>query len=305
MNEPCTRREMLGGVATFAAAMAMPAPLARVLGTTVRSDPDRERLVAWTTTLRSERLTAASVPFGRAAVRVGEQAAGTPYEPNTLEAYLKTGGKPTSTEPLTLSLTRFDCVTLVESCLAIARAARRRGAVSWDEFGREVERMRYRGGTRGSYTSRNHYFSEWISDGARRGLVRDLGAELGGVEDSRPLRFMTEHRASYLALADDGVYRAIGEMEHRLDGHARHVIPTDRIAAVADRIDTGDVLAFATSIPGLDVTHSAIAYRDRDGVLRVLHAPLSGGVVEVTKTTLPEYVARLKRATGILVARPL
>jgi hypothetical protein len=35
------------------------------------------------------------------------------------------------------------------------------------------------------------------------------------------------------------------------------------------------VLAFATSIPGLDVTHSAMAYRDRDGVLRVLHAPLS------------------------------
>ena len=120
----------------------------------------------------------------------------------------------------------------------------------------------------------------------------------------RPLRFMTEHRASYPALADDGVYRTIGEMEQRLDGQARRVIPTARIADVADRIDTGDVLAFATSIEGLDVTHSAMAYRDRDGVLRVLHAPLSGGVVEVTKTTLPEYVARIKRSTGILVARP-
>jgi hypothetical protein len=27
-------------------------------------------------------------------------------------------------------------------------------------------------------------------------------------------------------------------------------------------------------------------------------------VVEVTRTTLPEYVARIQRATGILVARP-
>jgi len=165
--------------------------------------------------------------------------------------------------------------------------------------------MRYRGGTRGDYTSRNHYFSEWISDGARRGLVRDLGSELGGVEDVRPLRFMTEHRASYPALADDTVYRAIGEMERRLDGQPRRVIPTERIADVADRIQTGDVLAFATSIPGLDVSHSAMAYRDRDGVLRVLHAPLSGGVVEVTKRTLPEYVAAIKRSTGILVARPI
>ena len=195
-------------------------------------------------------------------------------------------------------------MTLVESCLAIARAART-GAPTWERFGREVERMRYRDGKRGDYTSRNHYFSEWISDGARRGLVRDLGAELGGEQDARPLRFMTEHRKSYPALADDRVFASIGTMERRLDGQARHVVSTARIAQVADRLQTGDVLAFATSIPGLDVTHSAMAYRDREGVLRVLHAPLSGGSVEITKTTLPEYVAAIKRSTGILVARPI
>ena len=305
MSAPRTRRQMLGDVATLAAAVAIPAPLARVLGVARPADPDHERLAAWTATLRTEHLTEPKVPLGRAVVRVGERAVGTPYEAYTLEAYLKAGGKPTSTEPLTLSLTRFDCVTLVESCLAIARVARANGDPSWARFGREVERMRYRGGTRGDYTSRNHYFSEWISDGERRGLVHDLGAKLGGVEDVRPLRFMTEHRASYPALADDGVYRAIGDMERRLDAHARHVVPTARIADVADRIQTGDVLAFATSIPGLDVSHSAMAYRDGAGVLRVLHAPLSGGVVAVTKTTLPEYVARIKRSTGILVARPM
>jgi hypothetical protein len=305
MTNPLSRREMLGDVASLAAAFAIPAPLARVLGRVRRADPDRERLSAWSSTLRTERLTGAKVPIGRAVVRVGEQAVGTPYEAYTLEQYLKAGGKPTSLEPLTLSLTRFDCVTLVESCLAVARVARAGNAPTWERFGREVERMRYRGGTRGDYTSRNHYFSEWISDGQRRGLVRDLGAELGGIADTRPLRFMTEHRASYPALADDMVYREIGEMERRLDVSPRRVIPTARIADVANGIQTGDVLAFATSIPGLDVSHSAMAYRDRDGVLRVLHAPLSGGVVEVTKTTLPEYVARIKRSTGILVARPV
>jgi Protein of unknown function (DUF1460) len=65
------------------------------------------------------------------------------------------------------------------------------------------------------------------------------------------------------------------------------------------------VLAFATATPGLDVTHAAFAYRDHSGILRVLHAPLSGGVVQVTRTTLPEYVAALHRSAGILVARPL
>jgi hypothetical protein len=48
-----------------------------------------------------------------------------------------------------------------------------------------------------------------------------------------------------------------------------------------------------------------MAHRDGKGVLRVLHAPLSGGSVEVTRSTLPEYVAAIRRSTGILVARPL
>jgi hypothetical protein len=232
-------------------------------------------------------------------------AIGTPYEANTLEAYLRAGGIPTKQEPLTLSLTRFDCVTLVEACLATGRVARASGVPAWKQFAHEVERMRYRDATRGAYATRLHYFSEWIADGERRGLLRDLGRSLGGVEDIRPLRFMTEHRGSYVALADDRVYHAIAKMERRLDGRRRTVIPTARIAEVSDRIETGDVLAFATSIPGLDVTHAALAYRDERGVLRVLHAPLSGGTVEVSRGTLPEYVGAIRRSTGILVARPI
>jgi hypothetical protein len=266
---------------------------------------DQRRLTSWANTLRAERLTRTEIPVGRAAARVGELAAGTPYVAFTLEEYIRAGGDPSATEPLILWLTKFDCVSLVESCLSIARVADDTGAPTWERFGREMERMRYRGGERKGYTSRLHYFSEWISDGARRGLLRDVGGELGGVEDARPLRFMTEHRDSYPALANDAVFAAIGEMERNLDTQPRLVIPTNRIPEVADRIETGDVLAFATTIPGLDVTHSAFAYRDAQGVLRVLHAPLSGGAVEVTRATLPEYVAAIRRSTGILVARPL
>ena len=243
--------------------------------------------------------------MGAAAARVGQLAAGTPYEPGTLEAYLRRGGSAEAREPLTLALTHFDCVTLVESCLAVARTAVHDGQSSWEQFGREIERMRYRSGERGPYSSRLHYFSEWISDGASRGLVRDLGEELGAVQDARPLRFMTEHRASYPALADATVLTRIAEMERNLDGHPRRYVPNERIASVTDKIETGDVLAFATAIPGLDVTHAAFACRTPDGVLRVLHAPLSGGVVEVTRATLPEYVGAIRRATGIMVARPL
>ena len=296
---PVSRRGFVAAAAAAAVGLLPRDVLARAM-----PDPDHARLDEWTGALRTEGLCRSSAALGRAAARVGELARGTPYVAHTLEAYLE-GGAPAVHEPLTLSLTRFDCVTLVESCLGVARAAGAARERGWERFGREVERMRYRGGLREGYASRLHYFSEWIADGERRGLVRDLGAELGGVEDTRPLRFMTEHRGSYAALADESTFREIGAIERRLDRAPRRVVPTERIAEVADRIETGDVLAFATTIPGLDVTHAAFAYRGADGVLRVLHAPLSGGVVEITRTTLPQYVAAIRRSTGVMVGRPI
>ena len=308
-----SRRDLIKAATASALAFALPSGLSACRGprseeraTTSAPNADMARLRDWSGTLKQEGLAARTLPLGPASTRVGELAIGTPYKAYTLEEYIKAGGDPTAREPLTLSLTEFDCVSLVEACLGVARAADNGGrSPSWGEFAAEVERVRYRGGRRGNYATRLHYFSEWISDGTTRGLLRNVGEELGGIQDKRPLRFMTEHRASYPALANDNVYREIGEMERSLDASPRWMIPTARIAEVSDRIQTGDVLAFATSIAGLDVTHSAFAYRDDGGILRVLHAPLSGGVVEISRLLLPDYVAAIKRSTGILVARPL
>jgi hypothetical protein len=298
-----SRRRFLRNLGLSAAALMLPNRLHADPLSGSPTTADRERLAAWLRTLRREGLPAARGPLGRAVARVGELALGTPYRASTLEEYLGEGGVP-SAEPATCYLTVFDCVTLVESAQAVARTAARAGA-GWDGFVREMERMRYRGGVRNGYASRLHYFSEWIGDNARRGLVRDLGHELGATEDRRPLRFMGTHRSAYAALKDDATYDAILRMERTLDDQPRHLIPTDRIPGVMGRIQTGDVLAFATSIEGLDASHTGLAYRDRAGVLRVLHAPLSGGNVTISRGDLHAYVAGIRRSTGILVARPL
>ena len=111
------------------AAVLLPAPLAARLRPTPHPDwaglhptPDEVRLTAWTAAIRAAGLAQPEGSIGRAAVGVGRWAEGTPYQPGTLEAYLRDGGSP-AREPLTASLTRFDCVTLVESCLAVARVA--------------------------------------------------------------------------------------------------------------------------------------------------------------------------------------
>ena len=300
-EERLSRRELISRAGTLAALVALPRTLAA--SSRGRSNPDEERLAAWVTALRNERLASYHAPFGPAVIRAAALAIGTPYEAATLEAYLVGGGSPRA-EPLVASLTRFDCVTLVESAIAVARSASRPGTPAWSDFAREIERMRYRDGARSGYASRLHYFSEWIRNGEGRGLLTDLGRDLGGVPDTRPLRFMTEHRASYPALADDATFAEIGAMERRLDSAPRFIVPKAGIPAAADRIASGDILAFATTLPGLDVTHAAFAYRDGAGALRVLHAPLSGGVVEITASTLTEYVAAIRGCSGILVARP-
>ncbi len=305
-----TRREFLKKAGAAGAMLGlMPMEGCATIPVSTLIDPptaeDQNRLVAWTNALSASGTTRGSSSVAAAAAAVGVMAIGTPYEAFTLEKYLKQGGDAAAREPLALSLTKFDCVTLVESALGVARMGLQGVTPFWERFGAEVERMRYRGGVRGGYASRLHYFSEWITDGARRGLVRDLGEELGGVADVRPLRFMTEHRDSYPGLKNDSVFKKIAEMERSLDSRPRHVVPTDAIASISDRIQSGDVLAFATSIAGLDVSHAAFAYRDGGGVLRVLHAPLSGGSVEISKLTLSDYVRAIRRSTGILVARPL
>lgn len=330
------RRDFIRRALALAAAGALPAPLTAcgqpqqddlaagtgsdTAGPAAAADPgyppataeDARRLAEWVGTLRREGHEGGDIDLGRSAVRVGELAVGTPYEAFTLEAYLRAGGSPMRTEPLTLHLDRFDCVSLVESCLAIGRIARAgeppAGDPSpdlWNSYARHMERMRYRRGERAGYASRLHYFSEWIADNERRGLVRDVGRELGGRADERPLRFMSSNPDAYPALSNPEMLERIAEIERSLDDLPRWVVPTAAIPDVEDRIQTGDILAFATSIEGLDVTHSAFAYRDEAGVLRVLHAPLSGGVVEVTDSTVPEYVTAIRRSIGILVARPL
>ncbi len=83
---------------------------------------------------------------------------------------------------------------------------------------------------------------------------------------------MSAHRASYPALTNDRQLHTIAAREQALDGTPRWVIPTG-IPVIAGQLQSGDVLAFATSIEGLDVTHTALVHRDPGGeTRRLLHA---------------------------------
>jgi hypothetical protein len=122
--------------------------------------------------------------------------------------------------------------------------------------------------------------------------------------DRRVLDFMSTHRPSYRQLASDAVARAIVRTESDLSAAERWYLPKAKIGASLPSLRTGDVIGITTSMEGLDCSHTGLAVDDA-GVLKFLHAPLAGGVVQFSRGSLDEYLAGHDRQTGIIVARPV
>lgn len=232
---------------------------------------------------------------------VGRHFRGRPYRTGTLNA-------PT-TETLVARFDGFDCVTFVETALALARGAQA-SDTTYAGFARRLAEQRYRGGGPVGYCGRLHYFTEWITNNATRGHVRRLGAQLEG----RPLRdtldFMSTHRSAYDRFAtDDSLFACVQEMEARLRAQQRRdpvrYVPQDSVRAVYDQLQAGDIVALVSSIDGLDVAHTGLVYVPPDSgpnTIGLLHASLTDGVT--VSPDLQRYVRTIDRQIGMVVARP-
>jgi hypothetical protein len=113
---------------------------------------------------------------------------GAPYAANTLETK-----KP---EHLVVNLREYDCVTFVENVVALVwhRKSRQKSFKAFRIF---LEKIRYRRGRLQGYPSRLHYFSDWIHDNNKKGVVRDVTVEIGGRSFRKALTFMTTHPDLY------------------------------------------------------------------------------------------------------------
>ena len=176
---------------------------------------------------------------------------------------------------------------------------------SYATFQRELERLRYKGGERAGYGSRLHYFSAWIADNARRGLVQDLTPSLGGIPDARRIHFMSSHREAYPELRNQKAFEQVLAAEASINEHPRHMIPKDKLADVLPLLESGDIVAIVTNVEGLDVVHDGLVDRLPDGSVHLLHAPEPGKPVCVSSKPLVEYLQGYKTHVGVMIARPL
>ena len=238
-------------------------------------------------------------PLPSTAARIAKAAqmlSGRPYIGGTLDEG--------DVETVVIDLKRFDCVTYMETCLALALDAGSEEP-SFYNFRRQIESLRYRNGRNTGYCSRLHYTTDWIADNVRRGNIADITQDLGGVELTNKIDFMTTHSHLYKRLKDNpAATDSIRLREDWLNEHHAYYIPKDQIADVADRIPSGSLVFIATSTPGLDFAHVGIAVRDDKGTLKMYHASSTAHKTTLSPTPLVQYLGGFKKFTGIAVAVP-
>ena len=231
--------------------------------------------------------------YGEIIQWTGEQLLGRPYVAGMLDA--------PPHEKLVIDLAGFDCVLYIENVLALSRMIAL-GQADYADYARGVQTLRYRGGELDGYCSRLHYFSEWILNNESRGGLRNITSQIGGVPLDKRLTFMGEHRDAYPHLASDETYACILEMEASLADAELFYIPQDQIAAAYARLQPGDIIATATSIGGLDVTHTGFVHKT-SAHTGFMHASLSSNQVKISDD-LQRYVQGIKSQIGVVVARP-
>ena len=232
--------------------------------------------------------------MGSTIVSVGKTFVGSPYVAQTLEVREE--------ESLIVNLREFDCTTYVENVMAFSLLVSKEEE-SIEAFTSVLQNIRYRDGELNGYPSRLHYFTDWIADNQKKGLVKDITLEIGGEEIEKEINFMSTHRESYPMLKADSSLNQIESAELELSRHKLNYIPREKVADIEHMIQDGDIIALATSIKGLDVTHTGFAIRTNGDRIHLLHAS-SSGQVEISEKPLSEYLMGIKSNIGIVVARP-
>ena len=220
----------------------------------------------------------------------------TPYKTNTLEKNKE--------ELLVVNLQSLDCMTFVETCLALTRTIHSSNP-DFETFMEELQTIRYRDSIIAGYTSRLHYASDWITNNQKKGIIEDKTKAIGGIILPLQVNFMSEnpHLYNHLSTHPEDV-KKMRFIENTINKRTYHYIPKEKITTVEKDIQTGDIICFVTSIKGLDISHLGIAYR-KDNTLTFVHASSKAQKTIVNPESIVDYCKNIKTNKGIIVLKLL
>jgi hypothetical protein len=231
--------------------------------------------------------------FPETIIAMGKTFLGVPYVGQTLE-----GPK----EMLVCKLDGLDCYTFVENVLALSNTLYD-SKPSFEKYKLHLKNLRYRNATIAGYSSRIHYFSEWALQASNNAYIDDITRANGSVLPKK-INFMSTHRKSYKAFAEDTwVLAQIQKMEKTLETNQIFHIPRSEFITNQKLIKDGDIVAFTSTVEGLDVNHEGFAIWE-NGVLKFMHASLEKKKVIIITESILEYLNRVHKHAGVMVLRP-
>lgn len=224
---------------------------------------------------------------------------GLPYVGKTLEK--------NKTERLVVNLRQLDCTTYVETVLALARSMEQ-GKPTFSNYCNNLRLIRYKDGIV-SYPTRQHYFTYWIRQNCKKGIVKDIQGPNPpfSVRQTVKANYMTTHLNQYPMLKDKPQWvKEIGAMEKSITGLRPSYIPKSAVnntSLLRKTIHDGDIIAIVTKKAGLEISHLGIAAWHKDGLHMLNASSLYHKVVE-DNNLLKTYLYNQKSGLGIRVVRP-
>lgn len=182
------------------------------------------------------------------------------------------GGSSSEPEIFTALLSGFDCVTYVETVLALAISR------TVSTFVANLRSIRYRGGEV-SWHARNHYMSAWIRENEDAGFVRNETRGPGVVTRARRLTLVPGLPSQDISVAS---------------------IRKSAFVRRLKEVETGDLVFFVSTRRNLDVFHCGVLAREGEEV-HLRHAARSRG--RVVEQSLTEFLHE-NRMTGIILISP-
>jgi hypothetical protein len=235
---------------------------------------------------------------------IGKSFLGKPYVAHTLDQG--------DVEQLTVDFQQFDCTTYVETVLALALTTQKEvdpaNAENYEALFRDqLTQLRYRNGIISGYASRLHYFSDWLKNNEKKGLIQDVTQKVGGIKVSKPITYMTASTWKYPQLNDPEVYKQIDQVQQEISGQPFWFVPKAKMKAIEANLQDGDIIMLTAARPGLDMKHVGFAIWQTDAKgerhVYLLHASSEYGEVMITEQPLISYILWNKRLSGIRVAR--
>ena len=238
-------------------------------------------------------------PGGAGTLHFARLLMGRPYIAHTLEV--------NDEEQLVVNTRELDCTTLVENVVALTLCHEQK-KMGFADFREVLQRIRYRGGVIDGYPSRLHYFTDWIIDNTKKGIVCEIQQKKAPFTSVQTVcvNYMSRHPQSYKALKAHPQYvSVIAGQEKLLTGQKFRFIPKSEIRnskLLRSVIHDGDILAITTSKAGLDIAHLGFAVWRKDG-LHLLNASQIHHKVVEEPMTFRKYLSKHPAHTGVRVVR--